>query len=381
MAIYLIIVVGIGIYFLILVINNSLWLYFNTKKTSVYDGKHVTVCVPARNEQNNIENCIRSLMNQSYINYDVLVLDDNSTDDTKKIIQHLVHEYPFKLKMISGRRLPSEWSGKVYAMYQLVNEAKGEYLLFTDADTVHNQNSISFAVTNLEKHNADMISGYISQKMKTFGEQITVPLMYLLTSFVMPLFLNKITHWNITSIAIGQYILIKKNVLESVGGYQSMKNVISEDVVLARLVKKYGYKTVFIDCKQASSCRMYNNYRESVQGLSKNIFSFMNNKTYILIPAIIAVTLFLFMPFPMFVFSFIQDFLFGYEITIVTILLGINVFLMFFVWLINCFFQKIPIKISFLYPILFINLICIALLSFCYSSSGTGFVWKGRVVH
>ena len=69
-------------------------------------------------------------------------------------------------------------------------------------------------------------------------------------------------------------ILIKKNVLESVGGYQSMKNVISEDVVLARLVKKYGYKTVFIDCKQAASCRMYNNYRESVQGLSKNIFSF-----------------------------------------------------------------------------------------------------------
>ena len=381
MSLFLVLVIGVGIYFLVLTITNILWLHFNTYKPSVYSGVHVTVCVPARNEQDNIEKCLRSLLNQSYQNYDVIVLDDNSTDRTAKIIQNLVHEFPFKLQMIHGRHLPADWAGKVYAMYQLAKVAKGEYLLFTDADTVHNKDSISFAVTNLQKNKVDMISGYISQKMKTLGEQMTVPLMYMLTGFLMPLFLNKITATGITSVAIGQYIMIKKNVLKYIGGYQNMKNVISEDVVLARIVKEKGYKTAFIDCKQAASCRMYNNYKESVHGLTKNIFSFMNNKVYIFIPTIIAVILFLFMPFPLFLVSFIQDFVTDKGFSNITVSLGISVLLMFSVWFIETLFQNIPKKIPFLYPVLFFNLIYIAFISFNNSISGTGFMWKGRVVH
>ena len=92
MSLFLVLIVGIGIYFLVLTITNILWLHFNTYKPSVYSGVHVTVCVPARNEQDNIEKCLRSLLNQSYKNYDVIVLDDNSTDKTANIIQNLVHE-------------------------------------------------------------------------------------------------------------------------------------------------------------------------------------------------------------------------------------------------------------------------------------------------
>lgn len=85
-----------------------------------------------------------------------------------------------------------------------------------------------------------------------------------------------------TSVAIGQYIMIKKDVFEAIDGYSPMKNLISEDVCLARLVKKNGYKTIFIDCKSAASCRMYTGYKESINGIMKNIFSFMNNNDLLL---------------------------------------------------------------------------------------------------
>ena len=380
MSIYLWIVLIISFYFLFLTIINILYITSNTYSILKNNTEHVTVCIPARNEEKNIEKCIRSLMNQSYENYDVIVLNDNSSDLTENIIKKLVAKFPSKLRMIKGRPLPLFWTGKVYAMNQLVQEAKGEYLLFTDADTIHNHNSIGFALTNLKKNNADMLSGFIKEDMKSFGEQITVPLMYILISFVIPLFLNKITSFIFPSVAVGQYIMIKKNVLKNIGGYESLKNEISEDIVLARLVKQAGYKTIFVDCKQAAKCRMYESYQESVNGIIKNIFSFMNNKTFILFSAMMIVVLFLVLPFPLFLFSFANDVLTGYEWSYFTIFCGMNVFIMFLVWLILALYQNLPMTVPFLYPILFLNLTYMAILSYNRSISGSGFIWKDRIL-
>ncbi len=381
MIFYAYIASGVGGFFLVFSLLNIIWLALYTKKPSVFDAGHVTVCVPARNEEKNIENCVRSLMNQSYKDYDVVVLDDNSTDSTPVILDELYKEFPGKLRVMNGRPLPSGWTGKIFAMHQLVQEAKGNYLLFTDADTVHDMDSIAFAVTNMERHKSDMLSGYIKQRMLTFGEQTTVPLMYMLTGFVLPLFLNRISSFPAASVAIGQYIMIRRDVFEAVGGYKSMRGMISEDVFLARLVKSHGYKTIFVDCKKAASCRMYASYQEGVHGIMKNIFSFMSNKTFLLLASVLAVVLFLLLPFPLFFISVFHDYVEGFGQTLFSSLLGLNVGMMFLTWVFVSLSQKLPFATPFLYPLLFGNLVYMAMLSYNHSVSGEGFVWKGRVVH
>lgn len=375
------IVAIISVYFLIFALTNAFWLWVYSKKPRVFDGEKVSVCIPARNEEKNIEGCVRSLMEQSYGNYEVLVLNDNSEDRTGEILRSLAEEFPHKLKVFDGKPLEDGWTGKIFAMNQLIQKTSGEYLLFTDADTIHKKDSIAFAMTNMKVHNADMLSGYIKEKVVTFGERITVPLIFMLTGFVLPLFLNRVTPFPFTSVAIGQYIMIKKKVFASVGGYESMKTLISEDVFLARLIKKNGYKTIFTDCKRAAMCRMYTGYTESVNGITKNIFSFLSNNTAIILAAIIGVTCFLLLPFPLFIVALMYNMAMGGWITTITVLLGINVFLSFIVWVLVSGSQHLPFSTPFLYPVLFGNLVYMASLSFVRTVTGKGYVWKGRVVH
>ena len=125
-----------------------------TKPAELTNGPFVSVLVPARDEELHIEPCIQSLVQQSYMNYEVLVLDDNSTDKTRELLDKLQKLYPDKLHVYSGKPLPQDWRGKVFAMKQLCERAKGEYLLFTDADTVHSSLSVSLAVTNILYHKA-----------------------------------------------------------------------------------------------------------------------------------------------------------------------------------------------------------------------------------
>ena len=229
------IVALLSVYFLVFALTNAFWLWIYSKKPRIFQGPKVSVCIPARNEEKNIESCIRSFMAQSYENYEVLVLNDNSEDGTAGILSSLALEFPGKLRVFDGKPLEEGWTGKIFAMNQLIQYADGEYLLFSDADTIHGRDSIAFAVTNLTVHNADMLSGYIKERVVTFGERITIPLMFMLTGFVLPMFLNRITPFSFTSVAIGQYIMIKRRAFEDVGGYETMKNLISEDVFLARL--------------------------------------------------------------------------------------------------------------------------------------------------
>lgn len=375
------IVAIVSIYFLVFALINAFWLWVYSKKPRYFDGEKVSVCIPARNEEKNIENCIRSLMDQSYKNYEVLVLNDNSEDRTGEILLSLSKEFPDRLRVFTGKPLEEGWTGKIFALNQLIKETRGEYLLLTDADTIHKKDSIAFAMTNMKVHKADMLSGYIKEKVVTFGERITIPLIFMLTSFVLPLFLNRITPFPFTSVAIGQYIMIKKNVFESVGGYEAMKTLISEDVFLARYIKKHGYKTIFTDCKRAALCRMYTGYTESVNGITKNIFSFLSNNSAIILTAIIAVSLFLLLPFPLFIGTLISNVTAGGWITTSTVLLGINVFVMFVVWSLVTGSQHLPFSTPFLYPILFGNLVYMATLSYVRTITGKGYVWKGRVVH
>jgi chlorobactene glucosyltransferase len=339
---------------------------------TVKDGPLVSILIPARNEEQNIERCLDSLRNQDYVNYEILVIDDNSTDNTLGILQRIAREDK-RVRVFSGKPLPEDWFGKSYAMQQLSGEAKGEIFVFTDADTVHNPTCISWTVSNMQNSKADFISGYTKQKLLTFGEAITVPLMYFLTTIVVPLFLNRYTRQSFFSAAIGQFIAVNREAFEKVGGYTTIRNKPVEDMYLARLFKRQGYQTIFLDLKDQILCRMYTGYQAALEGIGKNIFVFFGKNSVLLFIVAVFVVVFIFLPFPLlFILWFIKSPFF------IHVLIADGLFTLAFI--IQYLDREIPWYYAFLWPIIFLNYIYVGFFSWFRTVSGKGFLWKDRVV-
>jgi chlorobactene glucosyltransferase len=345
----------------------------STIKPKLTTGPLVSVLIPARNEENNIRRCAESLLNQTYENYEILIIDDNSTDRTREILQELAAENK-RVRVFRGKPLPEGWFGKPFALQQLLEFAEGDILLFTDADTVHSDTSISWAVTNMEHSNADLVSGYVGQQLRSFGEITAVPVMFFLTGFVIPMFLNKYIKNGAFSAAIGQYIVMKKSVFKDIGGYEAIRKKTTEDVYLSRYVKDKGYSTVFLDISAQVSCRMYKGYVASIQGIGKNVFDFMGKKSFVLLLVAVAILLFFVAPFPlMFILMRFND-PFVWHCIFVNILFTIT-------WITMYAGRHIPWYYAFLWPLMYVNLIIMVLWSWVRTISGKGFMWKGRVVN
>ena len=368
----------VSLYFFIIATANILEMRKRTALPALKDGCLVSVLVPARDEENNIERCINSLLHQDYRNYEILVIDDNSEDETYRIIQRIAAENK-KVRVFKGKPLPADWYGKAFALDQLISYAKGEILLFTDADTIHNPTSISWAVTNLETNKADFISGYVGQILKSFGEKVTVPIMFFLTGFIIPMFLNKLIKLGYFSAAVGQYIAVKKEVFKKIGGYTAVKNKTSEDIYMARYIKECGYKTEFLDITNQVSCRMYKGYWEGIQGIGKNIYDFLGKKPLVLIFIALLIFFFFCLPFPILIFSIVFSLL-GITINPFMIQLIIVNILSTFTWLILFLGRRIHWCNTFVWPVMYVNLLFMVLWSFYRTVSGRGFVWKDRIV-
>lgn len=375
------IIIGLGVYFFCLSVSNALWLAKESRPADLTDGPLVSVLIPARDEEVHIEQCIQSFMNQTYTNYEVLVLNDNSTDKTGEILNSLQALYPDKLKVFQGVPLPPDWRGKPFAMDQLCKQAKGKYWLFTDADTIHSPRSISLAVTNIIYHKVDFLSGYITQKMKTFGEKITVPLMYLLSGFILPLQMCKWSKLSVFAVAIGQYICVKSDAFMECGGFSLVKGKTTEDVFMARTMRRHGYKTVFLNLRDAALCRMYTSWQSAVKGISKNIFDFIDKNHILLVFAVLGIFIFLTLP-PFLAVGLTAYTLIGTQtVSFTLVALWINLILVGGTWAVIFRTQDIDKKFICIYPLLFTNLLYTALLSWVHSVKKQGYEWKGRIVY
>ena len=363
---------GVAIYFFILSLANHYEMWRFSYASEIFDGPFISVLIPARNEEKNIAACLDSLKNQLYKNYEILVLDDNSTDNTYRILENYAAS-DSRIRILKGKPLPDNWYGKPFALHQLSQEAKGEIFIFTDADTVHTPTSIAWAVTNLQKLNADMVSGYIGQIFKTFGEIVTVPLMFFLTGFAIPLFLNRFTKTSWFTAAIGQFIAIKRDVFEAIGGCESFRKKTSEDIYMSRYVKSKGYNTRFLNIAEHVKCRMYEGYSSAVRGIGKNIFDFLGKSTALLIFLVFAVFIFLFFPFPLLIACIIYSSVWLKYVAAVVILYSLS-------WLFMFLGQRLNWWYGFLWPLFYINLLYMAIWSWFRTISGRGFSWKDRVV-
>ncbi|MDR2398022.1 MAG: glycosyltransferase [Spirochaetaceae bacterium] len=360
----------LGLYFFILAGANIAEIRRYTRHPALNDGPLVSVLIPVRNEAAHIQRCLDSLRHQTYPHYEILVLDDDSQDDTGVILEQAAKADP-RIRVFSGAPLPADWYGKPYALQQLAGYACGEILIMTDADTVHSPSSIAFTVTNMAE--ADFISGYVGQELRSFGEKITVPLMFFLTGFVIPLCLNRYTKWSAFSVAIGQFIAIRKEVFSRIGGFTRVRKRTSEDIYLARLVKARGFTTRFLDLGDQVRCRMYVGYRSAMNGIGKNIFDFLGNHSAVLILVFWAVFFFLFLPFPLAL---------ALPWTLPTYrfqLLGTNL-LYTLTWTMLFVDRRLPWYYGLLWPLMMGNLLVTALWSWVRAVSGRGFTWKGRIV-
>jgi len=232
----------------------------------------VSILVPARDEEGNIERCVRSLLSQDYVEYEVWVLDDESADATGAILASLAAGDP-RLHVLEGQPKPEGWLGKNWACAQLAEEATGELLLFTDADTFHAPDALRAVVTAMEGERADMLSGFVYQEVPTWGEKLLVPFLSWAMYCFTPLWLSYRIRMPSLSTASGQLLMVRRDTYQAIGGHTSVRSGIVEDLALARQFRAHSYRWRMMSAIDLISCRMYHSGREAMVGLSKNLFA------------------------------------------------------------------------------------------------------------
>jgi chlorobactene glucosyltransferase len=232
----------------------------------------VSVIVPARNEAVNIETCVRSLTSSSYPAFEVIVVDDRSEDDTAALAGGVGEGNAARLEVVEGERLPDGWVGKPWACWQGAKAAKGELLLFTDADTTHGPELLSRAIGGLREERADLLTVLGRQLMESFWERLVQPQVFLTMLFRFPDFARTAANdrWR-DAIANGQFILMPRTSYEAVGGHEAVRDEVVEDLRLAQVVKKSGLRLRIRRAEDDLATRMYRSLPQLVEGWSKNI--------------------------------------------------------------------------------------------------------------
>jgi len=247
----------------------------------------VSVLIPARNEEINIEKCVSSLLKSDYPNLEIIVIDDNSTDETYKIVKEISAGQD-KLKVIKGKKLPPGWNGKNWACYQLSHAAGGDWFLFTDADTIHKPHSISTALASAQRRKSDFVScipGFIT---KTWAEKLYFPVIHFVFVALFPFRMMNFSKDSRLSFAMGPFLFIEKDFFFSWGGYEAIKTEVVDDIAMAKKVKEYNGRISIIDGTQFMDVRFYRSFKEVWNGFSKNSYEALGRAPHLLFVLLLA---------------------------------------------------------------------------------------------
>lgn len=232
----------------------------------------LTIIVPARNEARQIEQCVRSLLAQDYPHFDVLVVDDRSHDDTAAIVERIASD-DSRLHLIRGEPLPAGWVGKPWALHQGAQHARGEWLLFTDADTIHEPGAATSALVYARAHNLDVLSVLTEQIMASAAERLVLPTILWIIAFSIGSLDAINAPASESALFNGQYILVLRRVYRAIGGHEAVRGEVAEDLELARLFKRDGrFRSALVGASGLVRVRMYRSFGEIWHGFVKNFW-------------------------------------------------------------------------------------------------------------
>jgi chlorobactene glucosyltransferase len=232
----------------------------------------VSVLIPARDEEANIKVCLESLQNQDYPNFEILVLDDNSSDNTAAIVEQMASE-DNRIQLLRSEPLPEGWAGKPFACYQLAQRARGSWLLFVDADTLHAPHMLRSVLALALKLKPAMLSGFPRQLANSLPQKVAIPVLYFVIMSWLPLWWLHCSKKPRPSLAIGQFLLFPQEEYWRIGGHKIVKSRILEDVWLGVEINRGGGRHIAIDLSSVVSCNMYRSLGAMWEGFIKWIYS------------------------------------------------------------------------------------------------------------
>jgi hypothetical protein len=235
-----------------------------------------TVLVPVKDEARQIEGCLTSVLALSYPGrLQILAIDDRSSDGTGPILDRIAADKPGRLEVIHIRHgeLPAGWTGKSHALHVGMRRATGQWLLFVDSDVVLRPDVLRCVVALAEWKYYDLLSLLPRFETRSFWERLIVPLGGAATSAMYFLPMSNYNELPNTAFANGQFMCVRRSAYDAVGGHEAVKQTLSEDLALARLLKRNGFRPRISLGAEWASTRMYSSLGTIVRGWSRQFFS------------------------------------------------------------------------------------------------------------
>lgn len=371
---HLIIAAGLIIFLLNLILNlRSIRMVQNNGKLPE-PPPLVSVLIPARDEEKNIENCLESLRKQDYPNFEVIVLDDNSTDETADIVDRIV-TVDKRIRLVEGEPLPESWAGKPFACHQLAKMAKGSWFLFVDADTTHAPHMLRSLLALALRLRPSLLSGFPRQLANSLPQKIAIPVLYFVILSWFPIWWLQRSKKPRPSLAIGQLLLFPAEEYWRIGGHEAVKSRILEDVWLGVEVNRHGGRQIAVDLSPVVSCHMYQSVGAMWEGFIKWIYSVASLSPIALVGLLVAGYLFFLAPFywlwkDLFVAATPSDWghILVFQVALIIVMR----------WVVDNHFKE-PVVSALLHPVGFSFLMLTCIYAGLRRTAGAGVHWKKRL--
>lgn len=244
------------------------------KKTGVTKQSFVSIIVPARNEAHRVlAKSVSSMLAQTYENYELIVLNDRSTDDTEKILAEFRAQNA-RCKIYNGVEPDKDWLGKPFALQQAFEKTSGDWILSTDADIIFAPETLQTVASYAEENNFDALTLIPKQLYGSFWEKLFMPVFGWFCLLAMPLHRVNDPRRK-ESMGVGNFFMFRREVLEAIGGFEAVKSEVAEDLKLGEILKSEGCKLRIDYAPNLIETRMYAGFGEIWEGFTKNLFSGM----------------------------------------------------------------------------------------------------------
>jgi cellulose synthase/poly-beta-1,6-N-acetylglucosamine synthase-like glycosyltransferase len=328
----------------------------------------LSIIVPARNEAEDIERSLTRLLELDYDNYEVIAVNDRSTDRTGEIMEGVaaIPAARGRLRVIHHRELPAGWLGKTHAMWTATNEAKGDWLLFTDADVQFKPDSVRRALAYAEAERADHVVVFPQMIMKRPGE-------FMMIAFFQTMFMFGHRPWKVADpkskdhMGVGAFNLIRRSTYEAVGTYEALRMEVLDDMKLGKVVKNAGFAQRNVFGEDLISIRWAHGARGVVDNLTKNFFAVLSFQWWRTLIAALALAFLNLMPF---LGVWLAH---GWDRLPYAVALGS----MFSIYVGMSWRSKVPAYYFLLHPVSTALFIYTLLLSMCHALWNDGIIWRG----